>query len=167
MEMYVADHTSLSQKKLNIHCKNHSNYCIVASFVMHMFCPQQSVWLAWWSAIERTRCIIAAAVKPITAYDVRNTLQDTIVVHRTRYSIGSSTRLPVIVGVCELAMDIIYCTRAGGNGTGFWGRKNGVAWLLTYACVIECPLQAVHCTMGRLNYGEVFFELFRVFKHPK
>ena len=31
--------------------------------------------------------------KPITAYIVRNTLQDTIVVHRTRYSIGSSTRL--------------------------------------------------------------------------
>lgn len=43
--------------------------------------------------MERTRCIIAAAEKSTTAYVVRNTLQDTIVVHKTRQSIGSSTRL--------------------------------------------------------------------------
>ena len=49
----------------------------------------------------------------------------------------------------------------------FRGRKNGVAWILTYACVIEWPLRAVNCSLGRINYGEVFFELFRVFKHPK
>ena len=29
------------------------------------------------------------------------------------------------------------------------------------------PLRAVHCSLGRVNYGEVFFEIFRVFKHPK
>ena len=46
-------------------------------------------------------------------------------------------------------------------------QKNGVAWIVTYACVIEWPLQAGHCNLGRLNYGEVFFELFRVFKHSK
>ena len=31
---------------------------------------------------------------------------------------------------------------------------------VTYACVIEWPLRAVHLSLGRLNYGEVFFGLF-------
>ena len=47
--------------------------------------------------------------------------------------------------------------RAGGKGRPvrpwpyrFWGRKNGVAWILTYACVIEWPLLAVRRSLGCL-----------------
>ena len=67
----------------------------ILGYIASLICESHiyDFWLSWWGAIERTRCIIAAAVKQITAYVVRNTLQDTIVVHRTRYSIGSSTRL--------------------------------------------------------------------------
>ena len=61
--------------------------------------------------------------------------------------------------------------RANGNGTAgtipvFEGEKlnDGVTRILTYVCVIEWPLRAVHLSLG---YGEVFFGLFRVFKHPK
>ena len=42
----------------------------------------------------------------------------------------------------------------------FLREKNGVGWILTYACVIDWPFRAVHCSLGRLNYDEVFFELF-------
>ena len=38
-------------------------------------------------------------------------------------------------------------------------KMNGVAWILTYACGIESPLRAVHCSLECLNYGEVFFGL--------
>ena len=48
---------------------------------------------------------------------------------------------------CEMHVDIQHTWyRAGGNGTAgtamavpdFEGGKSGVAWILTYACVIEC-----------------------------
>ena len=49
--------------------------------------------------------------------------------------------------------------RAGSNGTAgtamaipvFEGEKNDDAWILTYACIIEWPLRAVHCSLGHLN----------------
>ena len=54
--------------------------------------------------------------------------------------------------------------RANGNGTAgtilvFEGEKlnDGVAKIVTYVCVIEWPLRAVHLSLG---YGEVFFGLF-------
>ena len=33
----------------------------------------------------------------------------------------------------------------------FLREKNGVAWILTYACVIEWPLRAVRRSLGRLR----------------
>ena len=33
----------------------------------------------------------------------------------------------------------------------FWGRKNGVTWILTYTCVIEWPLRRVCRSLGRLR----------------
>ena len=34
---------------------------------------------------------------------------------------------------------------------GLLGEKNGVAWILTYACVIEWPLRAVRRSLGHLT----------------
>ena len=45
--------------------------------------------------------------------------------------------------------------------TGFWGRKNGDTWILTCVCAIEWPLQVVRRSLGRLNYGKVFFNFFK------
>ena len=38
----------------------------------------------------------------------------------------------------------------------FLREKNGVAWILTYTCVIECPLWAVRRSLGRLRGLQVF-----------
>ena len=41
--------------------------------------------------------------------------------------------------------------RYGHGRTGFWGEKNGIAWILTYACVMERPLRAVRRSLGHLR----------------
>ena len=59
--------------------------------------------------------------------------------------------------------------RAGGNGTAgtamaipdFEGEKNGVAWILTYACAIGWPFRAVRHRLGRLR-GLQVFKAFKV-----
>ena len=42
----------------------------------------------------------------------------------------------------------------------FWRGEKGVAWILTYACVVEWPLRAVRRSLGRLRD-------LQVFKHSK
>ena len=70
----------------------------------------------------------------------------------------------------------VFCnSRVSGNGTTgmamavpvFEGSKNGIAWILTYPCVMEWHLPAVCRSLGYLNYDEAFFRLFWVFKHTK
>ena len=54
---------------------------------------------------------------------------------------------------CEIHYTITSISLATGpvhNGTAV-PRKNGVAWVLTYACIIEWPLRAARHSLGHLR----------------
>ena len=63
---------------------------------------------------------------------------------------------------------VFFATPGQWNGTAgmalavpvFEGSKNGIAWILTYPCVMEWHLPAVCRSLGYLNYDEAFFRLF-------